>query len=243
MVNEVSWWFEHVIVGVAEHRYGWEGWLEWENWECAQQKPSFLPTSMHQKKRIMACGGWEMYLFIIMPLRKYDLAGLGHVPVHRTKGRKTDWMDQGSSILHKSSSRVNILAGTDFTPIEEKLVKLSPPCQAWLEPGRKSSHVWSCPTSSRGGWWFRQSGFPEECKVPEQQKYKLPTKEIQVAYKRKKGYTNCKQTQNNLAADHSSCLLPRLFYRAEGHFDPVIENSDNSFHIRTCTNLSLNPLP
>ena len=62
-----------------------------------------------------------MYLFIIMPLRKYDVAGLGHVPVHRTKGRKTDWMDQGSSIFHKSSSRVNILAGTDFTPIEEKL--------------------------------------------------------------------------------------------------------------------------
>ena len=56
-----------------------------------------------------------------MPLRKYDVAGLGHVPVHRTKGRKTDWMDQGSSIFHKSSSRVNILAGTDFTPIEEKL--------------------------------------------------------------------------------------------------------------------------
>ena len=119
-------------------------------------------------------------------LRKYDVAGLGHVPVHRTKGRKTDWMDQGSSIFHKSSSRVNILAGTDFTPIEEKLVKLSPPCQAWLEPGRKSSHVWSCPTSSRGGWWFRQSGFPEECKVPEQQKYKLPTKEIQVANKQRK---------------------------------------------------------
>ena len=192
------WWFEHVIVGVAEHRYGWGGWLEWENWECTQQKPSFLPTSMHQKKRIMACWGWEVNLFIIFAIEKVWFLRLGHVPVHRTKGRKTNWMDQGFSIFHKSSSRVNILAGTDFTPIEEKLDKLSPPCQAWLEPGRKSSHVWSCPTSSRGGWWFRQSGFPEECKVPEQQKYKLPTKEIQVANKRrKKGYTNCKQTQNN----------------------------------------------
>ena len=64
------WWFEHVILGVAEHRYGWEGWLEWENWECAQQKPSFLPTSMHQKKRIMACGGWEVNLFIIFAIEK-----------------------------------------------------------------------------------------------------------------------------------------------------------------------------
>ena len=64
------WWFEHVIVGVAEHRYGWGGWLEWENWECTQQKPSFLPTSMHQKKRIMACGGGEMYLFIIIAIEK-----------------------------------------------------------------------------------------------------------------------------------------------------------------------------
>ena len=64
------WWFEHVIVGVAEHRYGWEGWLEWENWECTQQKPSFLPTSMHQKKRIMACGGWEVNLFIIFAIEK-----------------------------------------------------------------------------------------------------------------------------------------------------------------------------
>ena len=110
------WWFEHVIVGVAEHRYGWGGWLEWENWECTQQKPSFLPTSMHQKKYIMACWGWEVYLFIIFAIEKVWSGRLGHVPVHRTKGRKTDWMDQGSSIFHKSSSGVNILMATGFNP-------------------------------------------------------------------------------------------------------------------------------
>ena len=154
-------------------------------------------------------------------------------------------MDQGFSIFHKSSSGVNILAGREFTPIVEKLevnlVQLDKsqvvrvPMFGLVRPVVGVDDDFGNLDSLKNARF--QNNRNTSCR---QRKYKLQTNEEKRKYKLQ---ANAEQWKDNLAVDHSSCLLPRLFYRAEGHFDPGIKNSDNSFHIRTCTNLSLNPLP